>query len=132
VVDMERSKDWIRQAERDLESARAQKEDGFYEWSSFISQQAAEKAVKAVFQKLGIEAWGHSLFELLKGLREEVGVPEEILNSGRYLDKFYIPTRYPNGWPAGSPFEYITEEDAENAIIHSEKIIRFCKDILSG
>jgi len=129
---MERSKDWIRQAERDLESARAQKEDGFYEWSSFISQQAAEKAVKAVFQKLGIEAWGHSLFELLKGLREEVGVPEEILNSGRYLDKFYIPTRYPNGWPAGSPFEYITEEDAENAIIHSEKIIRFCKDILSG
>jgi len=129
---MERSKDWIKQAERDLESAQAQKEDGFYEWSAFISQQAAEKAIKAAFQKLGIEAWGHSLAELLKGLKEEIEVPEEILNSGRYLDRFYIPTRYPNGWPAGAPFEYITEEDAENALIHSEKIIRFCKDILSG
>ncbi len=40
--------------------------------------------------------------------------------------------RYPNGWPAGAPFEYITEEDAKSALIHSEKIIRFCKDILSG
>jgi len=129
---MERSKDWIKQAERDLESAQAQKEDRFYEWSAFISQQAAEKAIKAVFQKLGIEAWGHSLAELLKGLKEEIEVPEEILNSGRYLDRFYIPTRYPNGWPAGAPFEYIIEEDAENALIHSEKIIRFCKDILSG
>ena len=60
----ERSADWMKQALRDLESAKAQKQDEFFEWSCFISQQAAEKALKAVFQKIGAEAWGHSLLEL--------------------------------------------------------------------
>lgn len=42
---MERSRDWIEQAKSDLEI-------GFYEWACFSSQQAAEKGVKAVFQKM--------------------------------------------------------------------------------
>jgi len=49
----ERSADWIKQAIRDLESAKAQKLDGFYEWTCFISQQASEKALKAVLQRMG-------------------------------------------------------------------------------
>ena len=68
----ERSKDWITQAERDLESAKAQRKDSFFEWSCFISQQAAEKAVKAVYQKHQGEAWGHSITELFRGLREKL------------------------------------------------------------
>ena len=127
----ERSKDWMRQAERDLKSAKAQKKDGFFEWASFISQQAAEKAIKAVYQKLGAEAWGHSVTELLKGLKRKVNISDDLLNSARYLDKFYIPARYPNGWVEGIPAEYITEEDAENAISYSEKIIQFCKSLLA-
>jgi len=126
----ERSNDWLRQAERDLKSAKAQKKDGFFEWSCFISQQAAEKAVKAVYQKLAIEAWGHSVTELLKGLKRKVNISDDLLASARYLDKFYIPTRYPNGWVEGIPAEYITEEDAKNAIHYSEKIVRFCKNFL--
>lgn len=47
----ERSGDRIRQARRDLESARAQERDGFFEWSCFIAQQAAEKAVKTALQR---------------------------------------------------------------------------------
>lgn len=127
----ERSKDWIRQAERDLESAKAQKKDGFFEWASFIAQQSAEKAVKAVYQKLGAEAWGHSVTELLKGLRKKINISEELLNSAKYLDKFYIPARYPNGWAEGIPAEYITEEDVKNAIGHSEKILQLCKGFLA-
>jgi HEPN domain-containing protein len=126
----QRSKDWFRQAERDLQSARAQREDKFFEWACFISQQAAEKAVKAVYYKLGGEAWGHSVTELLKGLKEKISFPDDLLKYSRYLDKFYIPARYPNGWAEGIPSEYITEEDAENAINYSEKIIQFCKGIL--
>jgi HEPN domain-containing protein len=44
----ERSADWMRQAEADLRHARHALEDGDYEWSAFASQQAAEKAIKAV------------------------------------------------------------------------------------
>lgn len=48
-----RHRDWLRQAKRDLEHARHALQDKEYEWSCFASQQSAEKAVKAVYQKIG-------------------------------------------------------------------------------
>ena len=63
-----REEDWLRQAKRDLEHARRALEDGDYEWSCFAAQQAAEKAVKALYQKLGADAWGHSVSMLLSNL----------------------------------------------------------------
>lgn len=127
----ERSSDWVKQAQRDLESARSQTKDGFFEWACFIAQQGAEKAVKAVYQKLGGEAWGHSVSDLLKGLREKIDIPDELMNVAKHLDKFYIPARYPNGWVSGTPSDFIAREDAQNAIGNSEKIIQFCKSILA-
>jgi HEPN domain-containing protein len=124
--------DWYRQAERDLESARSQVKSGFFEWACFIAQQAAEKAVKAAYQKLGGDAWGHSVTDLLKGLQEKAEVSDKVLDMAKALDKFYIPARYPNGWAEGTPSEYITKKDAEDAVTNSEKILRFCKDILAG
>jgi len=41
------------QAVGDLEHARSDRERGFYEWACFSAQQAAEKAVKAVFRRQG-------------------------------------------------------------------------------
>ena len=43
------------QAQGDLEHAKHDLQAGFYDWTCFSAQQAAEKAVKAVFQKLGAE-----------------------------------------------------------------------------
>ena len=68
---VERSADWMKQAERDLENAKYELKGGFYEWSCFLCQQAAEKAVKAIYQKLGAEAFGHSVAGLLKKLPEK-------------------------------------------------------------
>jgi HEPN domain-containing protein len=96
----ERSSDWIAQARRDLEAARWQMEGSFHEWACFGAQHAAEGAVKAVYAKLGGEAWGHSVGELLDGLRERADVPEGVVTLGRALDRFSIPARYPNGWDA--------------------------------
>lgn len=53
---MERSGDWIASAVGDLEHARSDRERGYHHWACFSAQQAAEKAVKAVFQKMGAEA----------------------------------------------------------------------------
>jgi HEPN domain-containing protein len=54
---VERSTDWIDQAEGDLEHAKHDLKSGFCNWACFSAQQSAEKAVKAVLQKLGAEAW---------------------------------------------------------------------------
>ncbi len=58
-----RALDWFRQTLKDLEHVRKSIELEHYEWACFAAQQAAEKAVKALYQKLGIEVWGHSVFE---------------------------------------------------------------------
>jgi HEPN domain-containing protein len=43
-----RSLDWFRQAQRDLEQAEASLLDDRHEWACFAAHQAAEKAVKAL------------------------------------------------------------------------------------
>lgn len=128
---VERSKDWFRQAERDLENAKYELEGGFYEWACFLSQQAAEKALKAVYQKLGAEAFGHSVFGLASRLPERFKPSEDLLDKARELDKAYIPTRYPNSIPEGAPFEVYTEGEARRLISYAEEILKLCKDILS-
>lgn len=44
----DRSLDWLNQAMRDLEQAEDSKSAGRHEWACFASQQAAEKAIKAL------------------------------------------------------------------------------------
>jgi HEPN domain-containing protein len=127
----ERSGDWYSQAKRDLEMASEALKSGYFEWTCFISQQAAEKAVKAVFQKYNKNAWGHSVSDLLSALKEETEVPKNITRGARLLDRFYIPARYPDGFESGIPADYFDEVDAEDAVSCAEEIIRFCGDILS-
>jgi len=90
---MERSRDWMEQAEGDLLHARSDLDAGFYELACFSAQQAAEKAVKAVFQAMGAEAWGHSVADLLAELGRHHAVPDSLIDSGLEFDKTYIPAR---------------------------------------
>jgi len=128
---MERSKDWMDEAEGDLEHARSDLERGFYNWACFSAQQSAEKAVKAVFQKMGAEAWGRSVADLLEELSRELPVPEELMDAALELDKAYIPTRYPNAHPSGSPRSRYTEGEARRLIEYAEGIFKFCSSVLS-
>ena len=127
----ERARDWMTQAERDLAHAENDRTSGFYEWSCFSAQQAAEKAIKALYQTYNQLAWGHSVRELLEGLRDELSVPESLIEAGKALDKHYILSRYPNGFPSGAPVDYFTERDAQGAVDAACKIIRFCEDHLA-
>lgn len=127
---MERSADWMDQAEGDLQHARSDLKEGFYEWACFSSQQATEKALKAVFQKLGGEAWGHSVADLLEELSKSQMIPQELKDIALELDKAYILTRYPNAHPSGSPRRRYTSKEAERMIGYAEKVIEFCKGLL--
>ena len=128
---VERSRDWLKQAKRDLEGAGHAFRGGFHEWACFLSQQASEKAVKAVFQSLGADALGHSVLSLVKKLPKKFLVTKEMIDMARELDRAYIPTRYPNAHPEGAPFEYYSEDDARRLIDFAKTIIGFCEDILS-
>ncbi len=98
---VERSRDWIRQARRDLEAAEHQPGGEFYERACFLAQQPAEKAVKAVFQKLGAEAFGHSVAGPLSSLPEGFKPEKRLIDLAKELDKAYIPARRPNAYPEG-------------------------------
>lgn len=125
----ERSADWMAQAERDVEAAEAQRKAGFHEWACFASQQAAEKACKAVLSRRGATAWGHSVRSLLEAIG---GAGGDLLGAARLLDGHYVPARYPNGWADGAPKDLFKEEDAEHAITGARGILRFCAGLLAG
>ena len=128
---MERSQDWLDEAKGDLEHAKSDVAGSYYNWACFSAQQSAEKAIKAVFQKMGAEAWGHSVADLLRELSSKVKVSEELMNRALELDKAYIPTRYPNAHPSGSPRQRYTREEAERLIRYAQKIFKFCSGLLS-
>lgn len=126
-----RGKDWLRQAVRDLKHANNARESKDYEWSCFACQQSAEKALKAVYYHLNQEAWGHSIKGLLENLPEEIQKPKDLLYHAKVLDKYYIPTRYPNGFDEGIPGDYYTDEEAIEGIEYAKNIIQFSEDIFS-
>jgi HEPN domain-containing protein len=128
----ERSDDRLRQAEWGLRHARHARDDQDYDWSAFAAQQAAEKAIKGLFQKLNRDAWGHTVSLLLASLPEEARPGTKLIEKAKALDKHYIPTRYPNGFERGAPFDFYTGEDADNAIANAEAIIEFCRNKIRG
>ncbi|MBI5970647.1 MAG: HEPN domain-containing protein [Deltaproteobacteria bacterium] len=129
---MDRSADWIKQSKRDLEKARLDIEHSYHEWACFTAQQAGEKAVKAVYQALNMSVRGHSIVKMLEGLKERMDVAEGILHAGRVLDRYYIESRYPNGFPSGSPHEYFDGKIAEEALDAAGEIYRFCENTVGG
>lgn len=120
-----RSKDWLSQAVRDLEQARASKAEGRHEWACFAAHQSAEKAVKALHLAHGQEAWGHVVAALLREL--PVQPPTDLIEKAKVLDNFYIPTRYPNGHPEGPPFQHYGPIQSEEAIRYACEILEFVR-----
>lgn len=120
-----RDRDWFNQARRDLEQAEDSRRAERHEWACFAAQQAAGKAVKGLHLHLGQEAWGHVVARLLQDLPERMCVPGELIEKGRVLDNFYIPSRYPNSHPAGAPFEHYGPLQSEEAIRYAGEIVAF-------
>ena len=122
-----RAEDWLRQAERDFVQARSSLEGGLYEWAAFAAQQCAEKAVKAVYQRLGGEARGHSVTQLLAALPVGVKPAEALVEVAKELEKHYIGPRYPNSYPEGAPMDFYTRAEAERAIDAAERVLEHCR-----
>jgi HEPN domain-containing protein len=100
--------DWLARAKGDLAIARAPLPEGaFYEDLCFHAQQAAEKALKAVYRHNGLAfEYTHDLEELVSGLkRQGVRISPEV-EEAVVLTSFAWEARYPGLAEPVTPREY--------------------------
>ena len=121
------SKDWFSQAVRDLEQAEDSQTAARHEWACFAALQAAEKAVNSLHLSLDQEAWGHLVARLLEELPDSVFPQGELVEQGRVLDTFYIPSREPNAQPEGAPLEHYGPLQSQEAIQYARAILEFVR-----
>ncbi|HEV3073064.1 MAG TPA: HEPN domain-containing protein [Thermoanaerobaculia bacterium] len=122
---MNRARDWLAQAERDLEQAQESRDSGRHEWACFAAQQSAETAVTALHFHHGQAALGHVVARLLAELPS--GAEPMLIEKAKVLHNFYVGTRYPNGHPEGAPFEHYGEIQSGEALRYAGEILAFVR-----
>ncbi len=124
---------WLTQAEYDLGAAQTNADNQLFAYACFISQQAAEKAIKAYLYAQGLrQVFGHSVADLC---RQAARFNKQFVRLGMdagKLDRLYIPTRYPNGLPGGIPAEEFNQEDASESMALAHQVIDHVKKLING
>lgn len=121
---------WMRQAESDLR--KAENDLKTYDWDSaaFWSQQAAEKALKALLLNFGKSYRGHDLLELRDILRTETNLDVSLIEKElKELTIHYTISRYPNAANA-LPAELYDKEKAYELVEKAKKVIEWVKQYL--
>jgi HEPN domain-containing protein len=114
---MKEVKEWVKKAEKDLDDAKFNLDNDRLEVAAFLSHQAAEKALKALYILKFKRLWKiHDLKELASKLK----APKRIIVIGDSLNPHYIQTRY--------PVEIVyTKEMAKEALENSKKVVEWIK-----
>jgi HEPN domain-containing protein len=130
---LDEARRWLRQAEQDLDDAQFAAGGHRHHLACFLAQQSAEKALKAFLYSRGVETvWGHSVAELCRDAADFDGEFRELGRTAGSLDKYYIPTRYPNGLPGGIPAEAFIEADSRSAIEITRRVIGKVQEKVNG
>jgi len=121
------AQEWLRYAEADLSLARAPLPAGaMYEQLCFHTQQAAEKALKAVLVSLGSDfPYTHDLRVLIEIFPGEIAIPPSIVNSAGLLTPYAVPYRYPGG------YEPVQDEERQAAVRAAEEVVEWARQCLS-
>ena len=86
--------------------------------------------MKGLLRALGEPAFGHALTKLLSDLSKiGVPVPEDIQKAGKILESEYIPSRYVDAYPSGSPYEFYDAQRAENSLQACREILKFVEEV---
>jgi HEPN domain-containing protein len=106
---------WLTFAREDLRMAELALSDGLFNQVCFHAQQCVEKAIKAYLDRHGqTPPRTHRMADLLRLL------PPNLLSSLRadllLLDRFYIPTRYPDALPGMLPQGIPGQTEAQEAL----------------
>jgi HEPN domain-containing protein len=124
---------WLEQAEADRQGVQLLFDGGSYHLACFVSQQVAEKALKAFLYAQGEElVIGHSVEALSRWAAEfdaDFGVLREAVAP---LDGYYIPTRYPNGLPDSIPARVYTQRSAEETMRMADQVLHIVQQKLQS
>ncbi len=115
---------WLEQAQADLAAAKWNEQGGFYSVACFWAQQTAERALKAYLYFQGRRrVFGHSVLELVKECARLDPDFDPLAHAAALLDRYYVPTRYPNGLPGGVPAQVYQADEAQEALQLAEKVV---------
>ena len=128
---MDRSEDLLKDADDSLGAAKDLLISGRWAKVCFHSQQAAELALKAALNSLGLEVKGHDASLLLDQLEEYEPEIKVLSDTARRLDQYYIPTRYANAFHSGSAMDHYTQAQANEAVRQAQSILEACKRIVA-
>lgn len=119
---------WLATAKEELDAAEHLFTGGFYAKTCFHCQQSAEIAIKSIWILEEQDPWGHSNLKLLNELRQtKISLSEEIFEVASVLDKFYIPTGYPDGLPELTPGQSYRKSEAVTAMTAAKKVFQFAE-----
>ena len=108
---------WFSQAREDFATAEILFESGRHYMVCFLSQQIAEKVLKAYLYSRGRDlVYGHSVTKLCEACADYDGRFDALKKEIKNLDQYYIEARYPNGLPESVPAEFFDENDAKGAL----------------
>ena len=119
---------WLAQAEQDRMTVEVLEKGGRFYMACFLSQQVAEKCLKAFLYAQGQDpVFGHSVATLCMECAEYDKAFKKFHSEIKNLDQYYIEARYPNGLPDGIPADFFNQQDAALARNMAEKVMRFVK-----
>jgi HEPN domain-containing protein len=128
---LDEGKRWLAQAAADLHWAALLSREGGWHLACFLSQQVAEKALKAFLYAQGEEiVLGHSVARLCASAARYHPEFADRARRWNLLDSYYIPTRYPNGLPDGIPAEVYTEDAAKEAVTLATEAVDWVQHLL--
>jgi len=124
----EEAKRWIKFAVEDLKIAELAMNEKIFNQVCFHSQQCVEKLLKGCLLAMGkMYPKTHKLADLMHALGESFfrDISENIVA----LDRFYIPTRYPDALPGSLPDGIPSDGDAKEAIEVAREVLQRAKKI---
>ena len=113
---------WWEQARADLEAARDILTIEHWFAAAFFAQQAAEKAIKALFivEKRHESPKTHNVV----AVAEQLSAPSEVLQALRRLTPAYTVARYPDA-ANGRPVDAFNEELASESVQDAEGVLKW-------
>jgi len=112
---------WIKFAREDLRMAELALTEGIYNQVCFHAQQCVEKLMKGFIVNRGqVHPQTHKLIDLIS--LPDKSPFDDLKKSFRLLDRFYIPTRYPDALPGNLPEGLPNREDAEEALTVAREV----------